>query len=161
MGFEFPYYWYTVTEFYIGSNGYIAFHDNTLIAASSTPPTFPNFPDEDAPNNLLGVFLDDLTYQDNNGNPYSDAKCYVWTNNEDKCVISFHHLRKWAWPNPGGDYTFQIVLEINEDGEGIVEYHYQTIQEIGDNQKSVGMEDITGTFGLEYYHYQKVEQNSR
>ncbi|MCP4708851.1 MAG: T9SS type A sorting domain-containing protein [Planctomycetes bacterium] len=153
IGFDFPYYWYTVTEFYAGSNGYIAFHDNTMLASSSTEPAFPYFPTEDAPNNLLGVLLDDLTFQDNSGNPYEDAHLYIETNNEDQCVISFVNARKWAHPNPGGLYTYQIVLSLDENDNGQIRYQYQTMQESGTNNHSVGIEDVTGTFGLEFYHY--------
>lgn len=152
IGFEFPYYWYGVTEFYVGSNGYIAFHDNGLIAHQGTP-AFPYFPTEDPPNNVLGPWVDDLTFIDLYGNPYSNAHVYVMTNNQDQCVISFVNARKWAQSGPAGSITFQIVLTINENGQGEILYQYDTLNEVGDEYKSVGMEDITGTIGLQYYHY--------
>ncbi len=88
IGFDFPYYWYTVNSFFVGSNGYIAFGDNFLEAAP-----FPTMPSTVRPNNVLAPFMSDLDFSV--GSPV----CYYWTNTaQDTFVIAYHDVRFWNSP---------------------------------------------------------------
>jgi hypothetical protein len=98
IGFDFPYYWYTVNSFYVGSNGYIAFGDNTLEAAP-----FPHIPVTAKPNNMLAAFMSDLDFTV--GTPH----CYYWTNAAlDTFIIAYHDVR--FWNSPTSNNTFEIIL---------------------------------------------------
>ncbi len=141
IGFDFPYYWYRVNSFYLGSNGYIAFGDNFL---SAHP--FQNFPNAARPNNTLAPLMCDLDFSA--GNPL----CIYWTNNRDTCIISYINVPFW---NTGGSNTFQIILT---KADSSIYFQYQTQNGAPYNgwqssgSSTIGIENITGRVGLSYMH---------
>ncbi|MBE0434134.1 hypothetical protein IBX73_11815 [candidate division WOR-3 bacterium] len=149
LGFDFPYYWYTVNSFYVGSNGYIAFGDNFLEAAP-----FPTIPNTARPNNFLAPFMSDLDFSA--GSP----ACYYWTNAaQDTFIISYHNVR-W-WNSPASLNTFQIILS-RPDSSILFQYHTQQGTPYGGyvDGLTVGIENITGTVGLQYNHDQLPTGNA-
>ncbi len=141
IGFEFPYYWYRVNSFFVGSNGYIAFGDNFL---SAHP--FQNFPNTARPNNTIAPLMCDLDFS--TGNPL----CIYWTNNRDTCIISYINVPFW---NTGGSNTFQIILT---KADSSIYFQYQTQNGAPYNgwqsagSSTIGIENITGRIGLSYMH---------
>ncbi|MEO0100808.1 MAG: hypothetical protein ABIK84_00205 [candidate division WOR-3 bacterium] len=141
IGFDFPYYWYTVNSFFVGSNGYIAFGDNFL---SAHP--FQNFPNAARPNNTLAPLMCDLDFSA--GSPL----CMYWTNNRDTCIISYINVPFW---NTGGSNTFQIILT---KADSSIYFQYQTQNGAPYNgwqstgSSTIGIENITGRVGLSYMH---------
>jgi hypothetical protein len=141
IGFNFPYYWYTVNSFYVGSNGYIAFGDNFL---SAHP--FQNLPNTARPNNILAPLMCDLDFSA--GNPL----CIYWTNHRDTCIISYINVPFW---NTGGSNTFQIILT---RADSSIYFQYQTQNGAPYNgwqsagSSTIGIENITGRIGLSYMH---------
>ncbi|HDQ99250.1 MAG TPA: hypothetical protein ENN51_03050, partial [candidate division WOR-3 bacterium] len=143
VGFDFPYYWYTVNSFYVGSNGYIAFGDNSLNAHP-----FPPIPGTVRSNNTLAPMMSDLDPSPG-GSP--DGSVWVWTNaNNDTCIIQYDSVRFW---NTGGNNTFQIILS-RPDSAITFQYKeqsgapYNGWGDPGANQ--CGIENVSGNIGLNY-----------
>jgi len=149
IGFDFPYYWYTVNTFYVGSNGYIAFGDNTLEAAP-----FPQIPNTARPNNFLAPFMSDLDFSA--GSP----SCYYWTNAaQDTFIIAYHDVQFWA--SGSSLNTFEIILT-KADSAITFQYHTQQGLPSGgwSDGLSVGIENIAGNIGLQYNHDQQPPVNA-
>lgn len=140
IGFNFPYYWYRVNSFYVGSNGYIAFGDNYN---SSHP--FQNVPNPARPNNIVAPLMSDLDFSV--GTPF----CYYWTNSaQDTCIISYLNVR-W-WNIPASNCSLQIILAKPDSS---ITFQYKRIVGApsggwGPNNNTTGIENITGTVGLSY-----------
>ncbi|MBL0072055.1 MAG: hypothetical protein IPP34_09700 [Bacteroidetes bacterium] len=73
VGFPFHYYWYDVTTFRVGSNGYLGF-SNIPVAHP-----FPIIPSPAGLQNYLAVMTSDLTFTDPGGAPLSGVECWYWT----------------------------------------------------------------------------------
>ncbi|MGQ9702612.1 MAG: hypothetical protein ACUVQT_09210 [bacterium] len=139
IGFEFPYYWYRVNSFYVGSNGYIAFGDPTLEAHP-----FQTLPNPQTPNNVLAPLMSDIDFT-------PQGTCWYWTNAaHDTCIIQYDSVRFW---NVGTSLnTFQIILS-KPDSTITFQYLVQTgTPGGGTNFLTVGIENVSGTVGLQYQH---------
>ena len=76
VGFPFRYYWYDVSDFYVGSNGYLRFSGGGQLSA---PFTFiPNFV---PPNDVICMYTSDF-------DPSSGGTVYYWSNNTDTLIVS-------------------------------------------------------------------------
>lgn len=149
IGFDFSYYWYTVNSFYVGSNGYIAFGDNTLEAAP-----FPQIPNTARPNNFLAPFMSDLNFSA--GSP----GCYYWTNAaQDTFIIAYNNVQFWGVGSSLN--TFEIILT-KADSAITFQYHTQQGVPYGgwSDGLSVGIENIAGNIGLQYNHDQQPSVNA-
>ena len=138
IGFDFPYYWYTVSQFYVGSNGYIAFHDNTMAASP-----FPPVPGIQAPNNTLAPLLTDF-------DPGTGGSVYYWTNSAaDTCIVQFDGVPFWS---TGGSNTFEIILSL-PDSTITFQYKQQTGTPQGGwnaTNNQTGIENVSGSVGVNY-----------
>ncbi len=137
-GFQF--YWYPVTEFWIGSNGFISFTGQNI--ASPFPVSVPL---SSGANDWIAPLLGDLNFT-GTGNP---AACYYYANADTICV-SFIGVPFWVNSVSGytGSNTFQIIL--NKVDKSIT-YNYLstssgTVTLPIDNV--VGIENNTGNLGL-------------
>jgi len=149
IDFDFPYYWYTVNSFFVGSNGYIAFGDNFLEAAP-----FPTIPNTARPNNFLAPFMSDLDFS------VGSPACYYWTNAaQDTFIIAYHDVR-W-WNSPASLNTFEIILS-RADSAILFQYHTQQGVPSGGyvDGLTVGIENIAGDVGLQYNHDQLPTANA-
>lgn len=139
IGFTFPYYWYSVSQFYIHSNGAISFrpdggfwtpHDNFI-------------PNTALPNDLVAGLGADL-------NPSCGGRIYYWTNGTDSLVVTFDSVPTWwSGTDCNGAHTFQIILTADGDitfnyGPQIGGYDYG----IGQVGISIGIESVLGNPGL-------------
>ncbi len=142
IGFDFPYYWYWVDSLYVGSNGYIAFGDNTN---ESHP--FQQFPDPMKPNNLLSPLMSDLTFD------FGSPSCYYYTSaGLDTFIISYIDVPFWDAGGGLGNNTFQIILS---RADSAITFQYLDQTGAAPNPPgalSVGIEEITGTIGLQYFY---------
>lgn len=149
IGFDFQYYWYTVSKFHIGSNGFISFERGFNIA--STAIGFPNTPTADENNDILAPFMCDLSFA-GGGNT---GRCYYYKNeNNDSLVVSFIDVPFWTNNAAGyaGSNSFQIILSkadssikyqyLNQSGVWNSSYDQTT------NPMMVGIENRTGNIGL-------------
>jgi len=103
MNFNFNYYWYDVNNFWVGSNGYIMFQDGQCASP------FPTFPSSSAPNDMIGAFMNDLTFVGIG----DSAECWYWINSgKDTLIVSWIHVGFFDIIPSGfsGDNTFQIIL---------------------------------------------------
>jgi large repetitive protein len=134
IGFPFHYYWYDVTQYWIGSNGYIEFGP----PFNSASP-FPNsIPLATPPNNFLGVYMADFDMT------IAGATCHRW-NNADSCIIQWTNVPYWG-TTPIGSHTFEIILS-RLDSNITYEYGLQT--GISRNVSFlVGIENYSGMMGL-------------
>ncbi len=141
----FPYYWYTVDRFWIGSNGYISF--GTANIASP----FPTIPSTANPQNFLGVLLSDLNF-DGAGNY---GECRRWTNTTgDSVVVTWDSVPFWqqAVPTYTGGNSFQLILNYNDSS---ITFQYKDQNGITNMANpgflTVGIENNSGNIGLQVY----------
>ncbi|KQC14473.1 MAG: hypothetical protein APR63_14200 [Desulfuromonas sp. SDB] len=139
IGFTFPYYWYSVNQVYIGSNGYCSFTHNNNLAHP-----FHNIPYPVLPNDLLAIYTGDLTFDAGNG------ECYYYTSpTNDTFIVSFIDVLEWDMP--GTYHTFQVILTA---ADSTITYQFGaqngTYNHSGEADMS-GIENITGTIGLQFF----------
>lgn len=140
IGFDFPYYWYTVNQFWVGSNGYIAFQPGLLAQPFDTLP-FPT-----PPNDLLAVLMADLLY-----GGLSPATAYYYTNGIDSFVVSWLDVPTWdpIDPNGVGSHDFQVILTRSDS---TITYQYGPQSgALSNNESAIGIENVTGQVGLTYF----------
>ncbi len=143
IGFPFHFYWYDVTQFWVGSNGYIGFTNGQI----SSP--FPAIPNTLAPQNFIAAMASDLIF----GAPTDTASCWRWTNAAaDTLIVSYIGVPFYATGNPGwtGSNTFQIILSAI-DSSITFQYKEQvgTTLTTAGNVISVGIENNSGQIGLQ------------
>ena len=136
--FNFLYYWYSVNEFYIGSNGYISF-GNINIASP-----FPFIPDSvDNKHNFIAPMMCDINFT-GTGN---SGKCYYSTVG-DSLVVSWVDVPFWNQMSPGftGTNTFQVILNRLDKS---ITFNYMTQSGLTQNDDiTIGIENNSGTIGL-------------
>ncbi len=139
LGFDFPYYWYTVGHIWIGSNGYTSFSSNANFAHP-----FADIPSPQQPNDLLAVLAGDLDFS--RGNP----ECYYWTNNSDSFVVEWKNVGEFGYID--SLHTFEMVLNATDSSITYYygEQHGDFYDSNGENKDVIGIEAITGTVGLQY-----------
>ncbi|MEO0052100.1 MAG: T9SS type A sorting domain-containing protein [candidate division WOR-3 bacterium] len=142
IGFDFPYYWYRVNKVYIGSNGYIAFHDNALNASP-----FQRIPSPARSNNTLAALMSDIDCSAS-GSP--NGSVWVWTSpNNDTFIVEYDSVRFW---NTGGNNTFQIILS-KPDSSITFQYKEQSGAPYNGwvpDANQCGIENVSGRIGLNY-----------
>lgn len=145
IGFPFHFYWYDVSTFWIGSNGYISF-GNALLASP-----FKAIPDTVAPQNFIAALESDLNF-DGVGNP---AECWIWKNLQgDSIVISWIDVPFWdPITNYTGSNSFQIILTAI-DSSITMQYLQQTgLTNTGPGDYlTIGIENNSGAIGLQHSH---------
>ncbi len=149
IGFNFQYYWYNVSQYYIGSNGYIGFTNGQI----SSP--FPTIPAAAQPNNFIAPFAADLNF-DGATNP---GQCYYWQNaTNDTLIVSYENVAFWS-PTAANGYiqganSFQIILS-NIDSSITFQYKLQSGVSAGTaNILSIGIENNSGNIGLQHSYGQ-------
>ncbi|MBA7595883.1 T9SS type A sorting domain-containing protein [candidate division WOR-3 bacterium] len=143
LGFDFPYYWYKVNQFWVNSNGAISFSDaEVYIPQGSSTFLIPNTA---APNDIVVPLGADLTFE----RPDS-GEVYYYSNNIDTFIISYIDVPAWVGPGaPEGAHTFQLILTKQDS----CIYFMYSKQEGGfyNNQNISGMEDVMGRVGLKVF----------
>ena len=135
IGFPFHYYWYDITQYWIGANGFLKF--GTPGPISSTFPA--SIPLAAVPNDFAAVYtMDyDLTV---------GGQCYRW-NNADSLVVSWINVPAWSF---GGSHTFQVIMSRLDSA-----FTYQYGAQAGTTQNDdilIGIENVNGLVGLERAH---------
>ena len=138
----FQYYWYPVSQIWIGSNGYISF--NGVNMASPFPSSVPS---PAGGNDWLAPHMADLNFSGSN-NP---AQCYFYAN-QDSLVVSFINVPYWSVTAPGysGSNSFQIVWT---KADKHIQFNYQSLSSAGATSQDcvTGIENVTGALGLQNY----------
>src|SRR5258706_4644209 len=146
IGFPFHFYWYDVTQVWVGSDGFIAFGNDNLASP------FYTIPSTTQPDNCVAAMLSDLNF-DGVGNL---AQCWLWRSpTNDTCIISWINVPFWQVNAPyyTGSNTFQIILN-NNDSSITFQYQQQSGLSSGavSNYMTVGIENISGSVGLQVLH---------
>jgi len=137
LGFPFWYYGQTKSRIYLSEDGYITFDSLT-----STYSTNYNFPYSSTPNNLIGLFWDDLIQ--------STGNAYFWTNNVDTAIVSFVNWGIFAT----GDtlpikFDAQVIFSKND---ARIKMQYRKFEPGLTLSHSIGIENAAGTAGLQYVY---------
>jgi hypothetical protein len=142
IGFEFPYYWYTVNRMWIGSNGYISFSSNANFAHP-----FASIPAASNPNDLVAVMAGDLDFT------RPGASCYYYTNGVDSFVVSWIAVPQFSADHSLDDstHTLQLILT-KSDSTLTFQYaeNHGNFGEGGNLADVIGIENVNGQVGLEY-----------
>src|SRR5262245_56131575 len=146
IGFPFHYYWYDVTQVWVGANGFIAFGNDNLASP------FFSIPNSLQPQNFIAAMLSDLSF-DGVGNL---GQCWLWRNAAlDTCIISWINVPFWqvAAPYYTGSNTFQMILT-STDSSITLQYQQQSGLSTGTavNYMTIGIENISGSVGLQVLH---------
>ena len=135
QGFQF--YWYPISQFWIGSNGYISFSGGNI--ASPFPASIPL---TSGTNNFIAPFTADLIF-----GVSATAKCFYYVNPDTLCV-SWLNVPHWQAAAPGytGSNSFQVI--INKTDKSITFNYLSMNQGSATLDAIVGIENNTGTLGL-------------
>jgi parallel beta-helix repeat protein len=138
IGFSFPYYWYTVDQFWIQSNGGISF---SIPSRAWTPQNTgeSGFPNLALPQDLIGAYGFDLDFT-------TGGRCRYRSRNTppESLIVSWLGVRQW---NSTRTFTFQIILA---RADSSIRFQYQA-SPAWQTGASIGIENMTGGVGLEYY----------
>ncbi len=140
IGFPFHYYWYNVTQFWVGSNGYMGFTNGQL----SSP--FAAIPGTANPQNFLAAFASDLLFD-----PLNSAKAWRWTNpTNDTLIVTWKDVPFYDASNAAGTglNTFQVILSA-VDSSITYQYLVQS-QSTPTVNASIGIENNSGLVGLQH-----------
>lgn len=135
LGFNFDFYENTYSSVSVSTNGVLSFTPLTTSYRLNN-----SIPDTGVPNNFIAAFWDDLDGDDGQGSVYYKA-------DQDKFTVQFTNWKKWVSGGSTGDYNFQIVIHSNGK---ILLYYDEMVGTL--NQATVGIENITGTDGLQISH---------
>ncbi|BAS27042.1 PKD domain-containing protein [Limnochorda pilosa] len=136
LPWSFPFYGETKNQVSITSNGYLTFGSGTRGYYTNAP-----IPDTALPNDLIAPFWDDL-------NPEDGGAIYYHHDPEtDRFIVEYQGVP--AWGTAGSAYTFQAIL----GADGTIVFQYQ-ILEGPLNSATVGIEDASGTDGLQVVYNQ-------
>ena len=137
-GYQF--YWYPITQFWIGSNGYISFNGTTL--SSQFPSSIPL---ASGANDWVGMHVSDLNFAGTN-NP---AKCFYYATN-DSLIISYIDVPYWnATLNYTGSNTFQVIFSSIDKS---ITFNYKNMNAGSTTlpiDNCIGIENVTGVLGLQ------------
>ncbi len=139
LPFEFPFYGENKSQIAICSNGYLTFGSSLGVWTNANIPSTMN------PNDLLAVFWDDLTLS-------SSGTCHYYGDDE-AFIVQYTDVPRLG---SGGPYTFQVWLS----PQGVIMYQYLTMAGTRLNEATIGIENATGTVGLQVaYNENYVHDN--
>ena len=132
IGFDFGFYGYTYSQFYICTNGFIGFGSSYWYYWNS------QIPSSSSPDNIVAAYWDELyAYY---GDVYYQT---IGVSPNQQLVVEWENVTDWY-----GDYymTFEIIL--NETGE--IWCQYKTLNGMTGSSATVGIEDSDGYVGVQY-----------
>jgi subtilisin family serine protease len=130
IGFAFDYYGTDFTTFRVCSNGWLSF-TSTLTSYTNTA-----IPSASAPLNMLAPFWDDL-----NLSAAGSGDIY-YQNVGGNLVVQYNNVMRYGTTTP---VTFQVILTPS----GHITYQYLNLSTALTNSCTVGMQNATGTVGLQ------------
>jgi len=130
LGFTFDFYNERYESINVCTNGWASFTDDTSVEWGNG-----GIPAPEPPNCMLAPFFDDLNME--NG-----GTVYFYSNNTDTAIIAWQEVPDWRQE---GIFTFQIILT----APAAIKYQYLSMGPGRLNECSIGIENQTGTVGLE------------
>lgn len=147
IGFQFPYYWYRVSQFWIHANGGISF---ALPSRAWTPqnPGDEGFPNMNQPQDLIGALGLDLDFT-------AGGRCRyrVRTAAPESLIVSWLGVPRWGTTDL---YSFQLILA---RADSTIRVQIQTATNPPNNLGSLGIENSGGNIGLSYFNNGSPPQN--
>jgi hypothetical protein len=145
LGFNFEYFGNTFSQFYVSSNGLIAFGAGSTSRLNSPIPTAAT------PNNFIAAFWDSLQVDDYGSIMYST----VGAAPARKCIIQFRNIGFSPFPVFMG--SFQVILT---ESTNKIHVQYRLIVDNYSERNrgggaTIGIENIDGTAGLQYAYRDK------
>jgi hypothetical protein len=139
IGFDFPYYWYTVNQFWVESNGAISVSDDNVYFPQEN-----NFiPSTIVPNDMIIPLGADLTLESENPD---SGQVFYYSNNTDTLIVSFIKVPAWDIGGIVGSHSFQLILT-KQDSCIYFEFDEQH-GSFYQNTCCTGIEDVIGDVGL-------------
>jgi hypothetical protein len=139
VGFSFPYYGATVSQFRLSTNGWLTFTPtNTQTTFTNT--SLPNS-GTTVPPNLLAAFWDDLDYRPV---PAPNARAY-YQYDGTKLVIQFKAVPRRLESGTTATNDFEIILFPN----GTIVYQYLTMNAVLKNSATIGTQNAARNDGLQ------------
>ena len=139
VGFSFPYYGATVSQFRLCTNGWLTFTPtNTQTTFTNT--SLPNS-GTTVPPNLLAAFWDDLDYRPV---PAPNARAY-YQYDGTKLVIQFKAVPRRLESGTTATNDFEIILFPN----GTIVYQYLTMNAVLKNSATIGTQNAARNDGLQ------------
>jgi len=129
IGFQFPFYGNFYTTINACTNGFMSF------TSSSSDYNNVGMPNTSDPNNLLAPYWDDLNFE-------TGGQAYYYSNGIDSFIIAYVGVPHWQ---AEGRFTFEVILQ----SSGKITYQYQEASGIDINQETIGIENSSGTDGLQ------------
>ncbi len=141
VGFPFHYYWYDVSQFWVGSNGYVGFTSGQISAP------FAGIPSPAGTQNFLAAMACDLLFDISN-----IAECWRYTNPAaDTLIVSWINVPFYdaTIPAGAGNNEFQIILSA-VDSSITYQYKTQTGFPAAGTNVVIGIENNSGSIGLQH-----------
>lgn len=140
IGWGFHFYWYDVSQFYVGSNGYIKFS-----TAGQLAQPIPQLPNSAAPNDIVAPYAADWIFDDSEA-----SECYWWSNGDDTLIVSWVNVAAWHQGDNLGSHNFQLILS---GVDSSITFQYGSQQDTVSNQNvSIGIENLTGQLGISNHY---------
>ena len=149
IGFEFPFYGETYSEFRINANGWVGFGEDNSEWYNG------NIPSSDAPRPSIFGFWDDLNPVNDNCNS-TCAGNISYLSESDRLIVWFDNVAHWSSEGfEDSYYTFQIILHSSGD----IDININSI--IGNYSATVGMQNAAGTIAsqVDVYNGDYFEDN--
>jgi len=146
MDLTFNYYWSEFDQIKMGSNGWLSFDDVSNVAHC-----FPSIPFSGRGNNILAPLMSDLNF-DGSINP---AQLFYLNDGAGKFIVSYINVPFYTNDDPQfrGSNTFQVILDSNDNS---ITFNYLDVESgiyspnaSCETECVIGIENITGTIGLE------------
>ena len=134
FGFTFPFYDQSFESIIVSANGWCSFTSHSSAWNNSS------LPNNSAPENLVAAFWDDL-------NPLDGGDIYIWSNQTDSVIVSFHAVEHYGSTN--GTYTYQVILEAN----GHITFQYRLMEGVV-NSGTAGIQNWDKSIGLQVLYNQ-------
>ncbi len=137
IGFDFWFYGVKYSEFYISSNGFLTFLPGQDSGCCSGDP----IPDPGEANAMVAGLWEDL-------DPYSGGDIHYDTlgpAGSRELVVGFYDV---PYFDSSELVTFEIILH---EGSNNIEFQYGTLGPGDEDQNAIGIENQTGTVGLQVY----------
>ncbi len=155
IGFDFPYYWYTVDKFWVCSNGVISFSSGNVWIPHDGGSLIPN---PAQPNDVVAPLGGDLNFALGRG------QVYYYTNNTDSLIVSFIDVPEWHYgSDTSGSHTFQLILY---KGDSTITFQYGPQRGTfnygypgATPSCGIGIENVSGQIGLQYLYNNNPSQN--
>ncbi|MFT7298745.1 MAG: hypothetical protein ACI81S_001142 [Sphingobacteriales bacterium] len=144
FSFDFQYYWYTRSQVYVASNGYIGFLPDNISAAFPSIPVVGGKSDD-----YMAPFMSDLSL----GGEVNAGRIFYYTDFKDTVIVSWLAVPYFG-AEPNSSNTFQVVLS---RADSSITFNYMAIDQGHPfsglaGHMTIGIENVSGGVGNLHSH---------